>query len=142
MLCIYKLDLEGEPVLKIEEEPHFWYTHRIRQTQTELPDLNPSDDYETVWNIGHRLLLSIIHAYECQTEITLSIHDYDGYPLIRQDVRCDPNDYPGRIGERKFITQIPLPSLKSEDTVFNDRLCHAVGQTVLKLLLDREPGKQ
>ena len=139
MLVVSVHDLDGGPILKIEEEPHYWYTHRRILFEKELPSLNTAmllNDFSLCEDIAYKIFLSTLIRQE-GTASLVSIHDYHGYPLIRFDIeKYAYKDH------RKLITQIPLPSVEMEITGHDIRIRHAIGKKILGFLLNREPGKQ
>ncbi|MCI5060270.1 MAG: hypothetical protein MRY79_04270 [Alphaproteobacteria bacterium] len=140
MLLLSLQYYDGEPVLQIEQEPHYWRKHRLFVTHRAFPEKTFShtlDDYQFCWDIGWSIYLGITIPYFTNQLNLLSIQDYEQEKGIRFDAE---RPFPSE--KRRKITHIPLPS-DDKDTILHEsnRLLHATGKKVLEILLSHENPK-
>ena len=136
MLVLSLDDIEDDPILKLEMEPHYAYSNLYFLTHKEIPlvEINSVvNDFDFCYRIGFSLFsLSLIPNFSPQSAL-ISIQDYNGVSGFRID--GEKYVYEGR---RKFIKNIALPSMHEDEIYDNDRLLQAVGKTIVETLLPLE----
>jgi len=141
MLAIFVDFSNEEPIIRFEEEDHFWLLHRRFINDRSFPADNLKDilnDYNWCWDLGFSVInganFDRSSKFSCDSLVSVHKNEYEEWVI-----RIDEEDKGDPI-ERKLVHQIPIEPYTDDHPCQNDRLCYGVGQFIVKHLLSYEPS--